>query len=198
MSRSISASMLVVFVTCASQRAAAQSPLVYNHYVPRPTVDMPAGTVYADILGSEHPLTVPAGTAVITWSVHGAIQCTAGPCIDAARFRPAIGNSFPADGMPYHAAHSSSGAWTTHVDSGSTTVKLQMTAPYGLDEYDWRFIMDSSQPSSQDAMSWTLIIFPDANAGVPAVGGVGLGLLAVVLLGIGGALVSRRRNPAPT
>ena len=99
MSRSISVSMSVVFVTCASQRAAAQSPFIYSHYVPRPTVNMPASAVYADITGSEHTLTVPAGTAFVTWSVHGVLQqCTGFPC--TARRRPVIGNSSPSEGLP--------------------------------------------------------------------------------------------------
>ncbi|MFH1108255.1 MAG: hypothetical protein V1790_03525 [Planctomycetota bacterium] len=198
MSRSISVSMLVVFVTCASQRAAAQSPLVYNHYVPRPAVEMPLRPVYADILVSQHSLTIPAGTAFITWSVHGSVVCTAGPCIDTARFRPVIDNSFPTEGMPDDTTGTSTGSWAVHTDGGNVAVGLQVAAPYALDEYDWRFEMNSTESDSRDAMSWTLIVFPDANAGVPAVGGVGLGVLAVVLLGIGGVLVLRRRNPAPT
>ena len=198
MSRSISVSMLVVFVTCASQRAAAQSPLVYNHYVPEPaTVDMLVGTVYAEIPGSEYTLTVPAGTAFITWSVHGVLQeCTGSPC--TARFRPIIGNSSPPEGLPEDDAGTSSGSWVTRTEAGDVPVKLQVAALCSLDKYECQFGMGSADPYSQDAMSWTLMVFPDASAGVPAVGGVGLGLLAVVLVGIGGVLVLRRRNPAPT
>ena len=196
MLRSISVSMSVVFVTCASQRAAAQSPLVYNQYVPRPTVNMPASAVYADIFGSEHTLTVPAGTAFITWSVHGAISCTGGTC--TARVQPIIGNSSPPEGLPEDVVGTSSGSWSTPTAGGSTTVRLQVAALCLPDKYECQFAMGSAEPYSGDAMSWTLVVFPDAGAGVPAVGGVGLGLLAVVLLGIGGVLVLRRRNPAPT
>ena len=197
MSRSISASMLVVFVTCASQRAAAQSPLVYNHYVPDPTVDMLAGTVFENIQGSEDTLTVPAGTAFITWSVHGVLQqCTGSPC--TARFRPIIGDSSPLKGLPEDDAGTSSGSWVTRIDAGSTIVRLQVAALCSSGAYHCQFLMGSPEPFSRDTMSWTLMVFPDASAGVPAVGGVGLGLLAVVLLGIGGVLVLRRRNPAPT
>ena len=196
MLRPISASMLVVFVTCAGQRAAAQSPFIYSHYVPRPTVDMPAGAVYADIPGSEHTLTVPAGTAVITWSVHGMIYCTGTPC--TARLQPMIGNSSPPEGLPEDNVGTSSGSWATRTVAGSTTVRLQVAALCASEEYECQLSMASSEPSGGDAMSWTLMVFPDSNAGVPAVGGVGLGLLAAVLLGTGGVLVSRRRNPAPT
>jgi len=197
MSRSISAPMLVVFVTCASQRAAAQSPLVYNQYVPRPTVDMPASAVYADITVSEHTLTVPAGTAFVTWSVHGVLQqCTGFPC--TARFRPIIGNSSPSEGLPEDDAGTSSGSWVTRTEAGSVKVTLQVAALCSSGAYHCQFLMGSPEPFSRDAMSWTLMVFPDASAGVPAVGGVGLGLLAVVLPGIGGVLVLRRRNLAPT
>ena len=198
MSRSISVSMLVVFVTCASQRAAAQSPLVYNHYVPEPaTVDMLAGTVYADIPGSEYTLTVPAGTAFITWSVHGVLQqCTGSPC--TARFRPIIGDSSPPKGLPEDDAGTSSGSWMTRTEAGSVKVTLQVAALCPSEQTQCHFLMGSPEPFSRDAMSWTLIVFPDSNAGVPAIGGTGLGLLTVVLLGIGGVLLLRRRNLAPT
>jgi len=198
MSRSISVSMLVVFVTCASQRAAAQSPLVYNHYVPEPaTVDMLVGTVYAEIPGSEYTLTVPAGTAFITWSVHGVLQqCTGFPC--TARFRPIIGDSSPPEGLPEDDAGTSSGSWVTRIDAGSTIVRLQVAALCSSGAYHCQFLMGSPEPFSRDTMSWTLMVFPDASAGVPAIGGTGVGLLTVVLLGIGGVLVLRRRNPAPT
>jgi len=196
MSRSISVSMLVVFVTCASQRAVAQTPMAYSHYVPRPAVNMPLHTEYEYIPDSEHTLTVPAGTAFITWSVHGVLQCTGSPC--TARFRPIIENSSPPEGLPEDDAGTSSGSWVTRTEAGDVTVKLQVAALCSLDKYECQFGMASADPFSQDAMSWTLMVFPDASASVPAVGGVGLGLLAVVLLGIGGVLVLRRRNPAPT
>src|SRR3990167_620656 len=110
--------MFVVLVVFAGQRAVAQSPLVYNHYVPRPTVDMLAGAVYADIPGSEHTLTVPAGTAFITWSVQGVFYCTGGPC--TARWRPIIGNSSPSEGLPEDDVGTSSGSWASRIVAGDT------------------------------------------------------------------------------
>ena len=189
-----SVSMFVVLVAFAGQRVVAQSPLVYNHYVPRPTVDMPLRAVYADIPGSEHTLTVPAGTAFITWSVHGVVVCTQGPCNDTARFRPVIGNSFPTEGMPDNNAHSASGSWAIPTEAGNITVKLQVAAPYALDEYNWQFQMYSANSDSRDAMSWTLMVFPDASAGVPTIGGLGLVVLVASLLGVGALVVAHRQK----
>jgi hypothetical protein len=187
--------MFVVSVAFAGQGVVAQSPLVYSHYVPRPTVDMPLRTVYADIPGSQHSLTVPAGTAFITWSVHGVVVCTAGPCgIETARFRPVIGNSFPTEGIPDDNDGTSSGSWAIHTEAGNITVKLQVAAPYALDGYNWRFQMYSADPHSQDAMSWTLMVFPDASAGVPAIGGLGLGVLVLSLLGVGALVIAHRQK----
>jgi len=185
----------MVLIAFANQQAAAQSPLVYSHYVPRPTVDMPLRTVYGDIPGSEHTLTVPAGTAYITWSVHGVVQVIAGPPNDTGRFRPVIGNSFPTDGMPDDTAHSASGSWAVPVEAGNITVKLQVAAPNALDEYNWRFGMDSSDSASRDAMSWTLVVLPvAASTGVPAIGGVGLMVLACSLLGVAALIIARRQK----
>jgi hypothetical protein len=189
-----SVSMFVVLVVFASQRVVAQSPLAYSHYVPRPMVDMPLRTVYADIPDSAQTLAVPTGMAFITWSVHGVVVCTAGPCgIETARFRPVIGNNFPTEGLPDNNAHSSSGSWAIPTEAGNITVKLQVAAPFALDEYDWRFKMDSSESDSRDAMSWTLVVLPNtASAGVPAIGGAGLMVLVFSLLGVGALLIARR------
>lgn len=193
-----SVSTFVVLVAFAGQRVVAQSPLVYSHHVPRPNFDMPLRTVYADIPGSQHSLTVPAGTAFITWSVHGVVQFPAGPPSDTARFRPLIGNSFPTDGMPDDIAHAASGSWGIPIEAGNITVKLQVAAPYALDEYNWRFGMDSSDSASRDAMSWTLVVLPNAaSAGVPAIGGLGLVVLVSALLGIGALLIAHRQKASP-
>ena len=193
-----SQSMFVVLVAFAGQRVVAQSPLVYSHYVPRPTVYMSLRTVYTDIPGSEYTLTVPAGTAFITWSVHGMVQPIAGPPIDTARFRPVIGNSSPTDGMPDDTAHAASGSWTIPVEAGNITVQLQVAAPYALDEYNWRFVMDSSDSSSRDAMSWTIVVLPNAaSAGVPAIGGLGLLVLVCSLLGVAALVIARRQKASP-
>lgn len=194
-----SVSMFVVLVAFTGQRAVAQSPLVYTHYVPHPTFDMPLRTVYTDIPGSQHSLTVPAGTAFITWSVHGVVVYKLGGPNETARFRPVIGNGSPTDGMPDDTARSASGSWAIPVQGGNITVKLQVAAPNAVDESNWRYTMDSSAPDGRDAMSWSLIVLPNAaNAGVPAVGGLGMAVLVVSLLGVGALLIARRPKTSPT
>jgi len=195
MSRLPSVSLFVVSVAFAGQRVVAQSPLVYSHYVPRPTVDMPLRTDYGDIPGSEHTLTVPAGTAFITWSVHGDVVCSLNCGQETARFRPVIGNSFPTEGMPDDNDGSSSGSWAIPIEAGNTTVKLQVAAPHALDEDNWRFQLYSGEDDSRDAMSWTLVVLPDVvSTGVPTVGGLGLTVLVFSLIGVAALVIARRRN----
>ncbi len=192
------AALSVVLFTLVGSQVVAQSPVVYNHYVPRPTVDLAASAGYVDIPGSQHTLTVPAGTAFITWSIRGSVVCTLGFCPDTTRFRPVIGANFPTEGIPDTNEGTSSGSWAIHTTAGNLTVKLQIAAPYSMNEYESRFIMDSSESFSQHAMSWTLIVFPDAaNAGVPTVGGVGLGVLVLLLLGAGSLIIAKRSKPLP-
>ena len=193
-----SQSMFVVLVTVAGQRVVAQSPLVYSHYVPRPTVDMPLHAVYEDILGSEHTLTVPAGTAFITWSVHGDVVCSLNCGQGTARFRPVIGNSFPMEGMPDDNDGASSGSWAIPTQAGNITVKLQVAAPHALDEDNWRFQMYSADSDSRGAMSWTIVVLPNAvSAGVPAIGGLGLLVLVCSLLGVAALVIARRQKASP-
>lgn len=190
--------MFAVLVAFTGQRVVAQSPLIYNHYVPRPTVDIAASAGYLDIPGSEHTLTVPTGTAFITWSLHGDVFCVSGTCVDTTRFRPVIGGNFPTEGLPDDITGTSTGSWAIPVEAGSITVKLQITAPYALGEYQSRFTMNSSEPSSQDAMSWTLVVFPNAaSTGVPAVGGLGLLVLVCSLLGVAALVIARRQEVSP-
>ena len=189
----------VALVAWAGERVVAQSTLVYSHYVPRPTVDMPLRSAYADIPGSQHTLTVPAGTAFITWSLRGDTNCITG-CVgdNTARFRPVIGFSFPTEGLPDGNDGSSSGSWAIPTNAGNITVKLQAAAPNASVESEWRFQMYSAEPQSRDAMSWTLVVFPNAaSAGVPAVGGLGLMVLVATLLGAGALLIARRLKASP-
>lgn len=192
-----SVSMFVVLVAFAGQRVVAQSPLVYSHYVPRPNVELTAIAGYLDIPGSEHTLTVPAGTAFITWSLRGDVSCTAGTCIDTTRFRPVIGNSFPTEGLPDDDSGTSSGSWAIPVEAGSIMVKFQIAAPFALGQYESQFTMFSSESWNKDWMSWTLIVFPDAVAGVPAVGGIGLLVLVAALLGVAALVIAHRSKASP-
>jgi len=160
---------------------------------------MPLRTVYTDIPGSEHTLTIPSGTAFITWSVHGDVVCSLNCGQGTARFRPVIGNSFPTEGMPDDNDGSSSGSWVIPVVAGSTSVKLQVAAPHALDEDNWRFQLYSGEDDSRDAMSWTLVVFPTiASAGVPAIGGLGLMVLVCSLVGVAALVIAHRQKSAPT
>ena len=194
-----SVSMFVVLVAFAGERVVAQSPLVYNHYVPRPIVDIASSAGYVDIPGSQHTLTIPAGMAFINWSLHGDVVCTAGSCPDTTRFRPVIGNSFPTEGLPDDNNGTSSGSWAIPVEGGNITVKLQIAAPFALGEYASQFTMFSSETWNKDWISWTLVVLPNtASAGVPAIGGAGLVVLVMFLLGVGALLIARRQKASPT
>lgn len=43
------------------------------------------------------------------------------------------------------------------------------------------------------SLSWTLMVFPDAPP-IPAVGGVGLGIMVASLVAAGGGVISRRKG----
>ena len=77
-----------------------------------------------------------------------------------------------------------SGSWVTDTPGGTIDVKLQVgftgTVPITVNQ----------------AVSWTLIVFPDAKAGVPAVSDIGLGIMVLVILAAGAYVVAKRR-PSP-
>ena len=167
--------------------AAAQTPVVVNHFVPslagEPEVHGSIG-VYTDIPASVKTVTVPKGTAIITWSFNYA------PICDPARIRPRIGTLAPNEGLPqyFQGALRPSGSWATPVDAGEISVALQLGFLSGsfcsLDEGSF--------------ITWTLIVFPETTGGVPAVGGVGLAVLVAVLLGVGALIITRRGRALAT
>jgi len=132
--------------------------------------------------------------------VHGDVWCIVGPCgNETTRFRPVIGSDFPMEGLPDDNARSSSGSWAIPIEAGNITVKLQVAAPYALNEYESRFIMDSVEPESRDAMSWTIVVLPNAaSAGVPAISGLGLMVLVCSILGVAALVIARRQKTPPT
>ena len=135
-------------------------------------------TEYVDIPGTEKTVTVPTGSAVITWSLW---THTAG-----ARVRPVIGTQTPPNGMrfPINTLGGMSGSWATTIEGGTIPVKLQVAVgppdPSGFNTY-------------QGSCTWTLVVFPTADGNVPAVGGIGLAVLVVAVM-LGGALVLSRRS----
>ena len=45
------------------------------------------------------------------------------------------------------------------------------------------------------SVTWTLIVFPDTGA-VPAISGTGLGVMAVIIIGVGGFVFSKFKRQA--
>ncbi len=173
--------VLSVLLGCSV--AAAQSPLVVNHYVPslagEPYVQGSTG-VYADIPASVRTMTVPKGTAIITWSFNYAANC------DPARIRPRIGTLAPNEGLPQYfgGAIRPSGSWATPVNAGEISVALQLGFLSGSDCY-----LDAGS-----FITWTLIVFPDTSGGVPAIGATGLAIMVVTMLAAGGYIIQRRKT----
>lgn len=172
--------MLSVLSLCSV--AAAQSPLVVNHYVPslagEPYVHGSTG-VYTDIPASVRTMTVPKGRAIINWSFNYGASC------DPALIRPRIGTLAPNEGLPqyFQGTIRPSGSWATPVDAGEISVALQLGFLSGSDCY-----LDAGS-----FITWTLIVFPDTSGGVPAVGGVGLAMMVVAMLAAGGYIIRRRQ-----
>ena len=162
----------VIAVVCLSAGAALGQPVVENLYVPTPTFATIVGpiTQYTNIPETEKTVTVPAGDFSINWRAF--------PIQDGGvlQFRPVVGDVFPAEGLT-----SGSGSWSSHTDGGTITVKLQAIEFSGA---------ASLGTQSKSSVSWTLTVFPDAET-VPAIGEVGLVLLAIALV-VAGSLVFRR------
>ncbi len=170
--------------------AAAQSPVVVHHhhvYDPNNLLGLfeATSTTFADIPGTTKTVTVPAGQAVLTWTLTTAGQ--------GGLMRPMIGTHAP-DTPPLLLAGTLSAtprsdSWATVTEGGTFDVKLQAALS--------PFITGTPFMAQPDyATSWTLVVFPATAGGVPAVGGVGLGLLVLLLLGVGVVLIARRRGIA--
>jgi len=159
---------------------------VVNEYTPHLPVQQFAGpTGYVDINGSQQTVLVPAGRAVLTWS----LSLSKGFSGDGVwwRLRPAIGGNTPTEGLSFHAGPSSfsspSGSWATDVEGGQVVVKLQ-TSSSGAGSW---------QTTSDDSLSWTLVVYPQGDA--PALGTWGIVILALVIV-TGGSMVIGKRKVA--
>ena len=126
-----SAARLLLCVSLFSAQAAvaqAQQPVVFNAY--GPDLELPPLNVtssqFVDIPGSEMTVTVPAGTAVISWSM--SVRSLNSSTIGVGSIRPVIGTVAPS-GMPVTSENSNpkgfSGNWVTTTAGGTITVKLQ-------------------------------------------------------------------------
>jgi hypothetical protein len=154
--------------------------------LPQQQLDTPfaySGNDYADIPASAQTLTIPAGTLVIVWSL-SAYSIAQIP-IGSARIRPGIDAAFPSRGNREELGPQrewASGSWSTVTDGGTVAIRLQVGEVRGNE-----FQMDSN-----DSLNWTVVVYPLSGNGVPAFSGVGLVLLAMVLVGAG-CVVMRRR-----
>ncbi len=150
--------MLVLFVSLASQIAEAQAPVVKNVFVQDGGLtgfSDPVGA-YGDIPNSVRTVTVPAGTAFLTWSA-----TTQGDGSGSSGLvRPVIGDSTAGGESGVHFSvgqnelDTLSGSWVTDIPGGTMDVKLQVGHT------------TASTVNFRHTMSWTLIVFPDAKAGV--------------------------------
>lgn len=162
-----------------------QTPFVHNLLVVDPQTNIVATDTYQDIPESDQSVTIPAGTAVIMWSI-GASSGTLAWC---NHVRPVIGTLSPTEGpyVPLQSADTNigygSGTWATPVEGGTVTVKLQARRDRPACTDGGAFAHD---------MSWTLIVFPDTKTGVPAVSTWGLAVM-VLLLGIAATVMIRKR-----
>ncbi len=157
--------VLDLVVLALGQVAVAQAPFVENLYVsfpvPRPAEPLPAD--FVDIPQTEKTVTIPAGTAIITWAlnIHDG---------GAGMYRPVIGGDAPLDGLNLE----ESGSWVTETEGGTVTIKMQVKQHPHIPQSDL-LIQNSS------AFNWTLIVFPEADP-VPAVPTWGIVLMGLLMV----------------
>ena len=186
--------IVLAMVCLLGSQARASTPYVANCWGPdspggQGTIDLAAPTGFVDIPRSVRVIeNVPAGTAVITWSmVGGGVTGSS-----LGNIRPAIGGIVPDNPMPatfeQGVDHQYSGSWLTTTPGGSLSVSLQV-------EYV------SGQPGQIRAgqierpLSWTLVVYPD-SAPLPAVGEWGTFVMVLLLLTAATAIFARRRAVA--
>jgi len=171
----------------ASQIAQA-TPVVENLYVSVNVdgQDVPQGSGFVDVIGSEKTVVIPPGTAYISWSMNLSFATTASSR-ERAWVRPVIGADFPAEGhgvVFVEGWGTATGSWATSTAGGTVTVKLQVKNP----------ITPVDLSTGGKSLSWTLVVVPETKSSVPAVGSLGLGAMVLLLLGAGGAVISKRRR----
>ncbi len=168
-----------VMVLVSAGVAWGQTPFVANHLVSQAAWMGPEVPFeFMDLPGSDQTLTLPAGTALITWT------STMTPDFEA-RMRPRIGTDAPVGDTVVRGGRAS-GSWLTTTAGGSVNVGLQVRSVH--------VGCCTGQVDTIDSLSWSIMVIPD-SAPVPAVSSLGLAVMIVVLLGVGGYVV-RRRMPA--
>ena len=172
----------VAFVLFAGQVAVAGTPFVDHVYVDN-LVYFTTSTDWDDVLDSEKTISVPAGTAFITWSL-GGYSSSVDPA--PSMIRPVIGANAPEGGvrvvaLPGDPREVVAGSWVTPIEAGLITVKLQVKR---LGDDGMMFATDGC------TLIWTIMVFPEAEP-IPAVSGIGLGVMVVFLIAVGGFVFSR-------
>ena len=168
-------SVLISVVVLAIGGPVARGQFIEQLYAPSmPDANVSGATsVYKDIPGTEKTITVPAGTAVITWVFNLS-------SVDASwvRIRPVIGTNFPAEGLRQNVTATLVGTWTTNVEDGQITVKLQATSE-----------SDTFNTSSDLGVTWTLSVVEPPP--VPAISGTGMGIMLLFIVAVGGFVFKR-------
>ncbi len=175
--------LAVAVLLAGGQVAMGTQPVVENLYVTEGLDFMIEETTphtYVDIPDTNKTVTIPSGTAFITWSTH---TWTNSFC----RVRPIIGVDAPAEGpLATSSTLKNMGNWVVVTAGGTLDVKLQVQ-------------VESSTPFHGDvdtsSITWTLIVFPDEPP-APAISSVGLIVMLGLLLGAGGLVLAKRRVAA--
>lgn len=170
--------LLGVVLLSFGQVAVGQMPVVENLYGAMPVSEIPVlpEDAFADIPGTERTINVPPGKVFITWHLWAVAK------FPDVWIRPSIGNSAPDIAVRMIAPTAGNGNWLTTTDGGEITVKLQVSGHSST--------LDIEEPN---LVAWTVIVFPDAKAGVPAVSSIGMVVMVVLLLGAGAVLLKRRQ-----
>lgn len=167
--RALPVAAVALFACVGVSDVMAQAPFVDGLIVTNgglTSVTAPGGQ-YLDIPNSIKTLTLPAGTAVITWS---AVAEVGNQFFANARVRPAIGAHAPLDVegirvLVLPGTNDSSdvvaGTWVTEIEGGTMDVRIQVQ-PAG------------STINFNSVVSWSLVVYPQTSNPVPAVGNLGL------------------------
>jgi len=171
----------VCVVLMAAGSAYGQTPVVEHLYVPDQGEEFVVEEIdtYVDITPTLKAVTIPAGTAVLTWS----LQSTG----TQVRLRPFIGDAHPDEGMWTFGTGPrvyGSGSYVVATSGGTMTVGFQVKVYVS----PWRL------QSQYDSIAWTLVVYPEAAGHVPAVSTWGLAVLGILVLTVGTVLLGRRRQ----
>lgn len=156
----------------------AEGQTIENHYAVLSDSFLTAEmSDFVDIPESGRTVVIPPGKVFFTWSIH--MNGT------GAFFRPAIGSLVPPGEPEIRSTGVQTGSWVTTTTGGSYLVRLQFKASGSS---------TTVSTGGASPVSWTLMVFPEAA--VPAVGGLGLLVIAASMLAAGAWILSKRRNVA--